>query len=162
MSEDAAGERSTRSRLAIVPFALGFLGAVVLVVLVARGGSGSEVEAFAAPEDCIQAWNDDEDAKAFARHNFGFHQYTKAEVGYMPAAAGETVVEDRSAGECTVIFARTTLDPEIGYAGQILVKEDWTPLDQILQSADLARLQKDALPGANAKPNRQGDLAELE
>jgi len=143
--------------------ALLLFGAVVGVVVVAGGDSeqdrGTE---FDAPARCLDAWNSDEDARSFTRHNYGFHQYTRAEVGYIRPIAGETISDDPELGDCVVVFARTSLDPEVEYAGMVLAKGTWTQLDSMLETSDLARLQREAFEGANAKTTQPGDLIELE
>jgi hypothetical protein len=60
-----------------------------------------------------------------------------------------------------VVFASTTLDPEVEYAGQIELNGDWTPLSAVVAPVELAWLQRAALDAANARPTPEGKLSPL-
>jgi hypothetical protein len=150
-----------RARITVAIVAAGFLVAVVAIVLVA-GGSGSEerVAAFPAPKECLEAWNSDEEAESFARHNRISHNYTEAEVGYLSQATAE-ISGDPGAGDCAVAFARNSIDPEIVAAGQALIDGRWVPLSEVMDPNSVAELQSRAFDGANAEPTVEGDLAPI-
>jgi hypothetical protein len=134
---------------------------LIVVVLALSGGSASESSAAAAPGECVKAWNRDENALSFARHNLTFHGYDRAEVGYLDPSPGASVSDEAAAGECAVIFARSSLDPEPLAAGQVISGGAWITLDTVLPSADLARLQSEAFDGANVEPAPSGELVPL-
>ena len=114
----AASPEEARKRVLFAAAAAIVLLAIVLAIVLAGGTDGGE-SAAAAPAECLERWNDDPDALAYARHNAIFHNYSQAEVGYMPETGAETVSSDPSEGSCVVVFARTNLDPEPIAAGQI-------------------------------------------
>jgi hypothetical protein len=154
-----APARSDRARILLALGALAAFGAVVAVVAVTAGGSDDSGGAGAeAPQECIDAWNEDRAALAFARHNSIFHNYNSAEVGYLTPAADASISSDPETGECVVVFARTQLDPEALAAGQILEGGVWTPLTDVTDVNTVARLQSEAFDGANAKPTIDGEI----
>jgi hypothetical protein len=138
------------------------LGAVAGIVVLAGGGSDArQAPEHAAPEDCLRAWNSDEEARAFTRHNVTGHGYTMAQVGFIDLGADPTVSGDRAAGDCVVIFARSSLDPEIIAAGEVQVQGTWMPLSELLDPNVVAELQSEASEGSNAEPTSLGELAPL-
>jgi hypothetical protein len=153
------GEGGVRGRLVIALGALLLFGAIVAVVLLLAGGS-PERSAAAAAAECLDAWNEDEAALAFSRHNQISHNYREAEVAYLNMREA-SVSSDSEAGQCVVIFARTELDPEAIAAGQVLRGDIWVPLNQVLDLNTVARLQSEAFDGANAEPTQTGELVAL-
>jgi hypothetical protein len=154
-----APARSDRGRILLALGALAAFGVVVAVVAVTAGGSGDSGGAGAEPpQECIDAWNQDRAALAFARHNSIFHNYSSAEVGYLTPAADASVSSEAETGECVVVFARNQLDPEALAAGQILEGGVWTPLTDVTDVNTVARLQSEAFDGANAKPTIDGEI----
>ncbi len=154
-----APEASDRRRILLALYALIAFAAVVVVVAVTAGGSDDgESSASAAPSECISAWNGDREALAFARHNSIFHNYTAAQVGYLTPAADASVSDTPEAGDCVVVFPRNQLDPEPQAAGQILEKGVWTPLIEATDINTVARLQSEAVDGANAEPTPDGKI----
>lgn len=137
-----------------------FVALVVGVVLIAPGSQDDEEPATTASRECLDRWNSDEGALSYARHNRTFHRYSEAQVGYLPDDGSSTTIsDDPNHGSCVVVFARSTLDPEPGAAGQIDRGGRWTPLTQIVVGNKLAALQNAALRGANAQPTEEGELA---
>lgn len=128
------------------------------VILVATGGSEEGATA-AAPSECLDAWNSDEAALSYARHNRTFHRSSEVQVGYMDPAADPTLSSDPGAGSCAVVFARASIDPELPASGEVEQDGGWVPLSEFLEESDLARLQSEAIVGANAVPTAQGELA---
>ena len=149
---------SARTRLLFALVALLTFGVVVAVVAVTAGGDDDSGAAAAAPEECIDAWNGDRNALAFARHNSIFHNYNTAQVGYLTPGADASVSGERGAGECVVVFARNELDPEPQAAGQIVDKGVWRPLIEVTDVNTVARLQSEAFNGANAEPTIDGEI----
>lgn len=158
-TNEAAPGAPDRRRIVLALGALALFGAVVAVVAVTAGGSDEGPAASAAPQECLDAWNNDRDAVAFAQHNSIFHNYTSAQVGYLTPAADASISSDPDAGECTVVFARNQLDPEPFAAGQILEDGAWRPLAQVVEVNTVARLQSEAFDGANAEPTSDGKIA---
>jgi hypothetical protein len=60
---------SSRARALIAIGALAALGILIAVVLLATSGSGPEHEFAAPPQECIDRWNNDEQAVATGVHN---------------------------------------------------------------------------------------------
>ena len=149
---------SARTRLLFALVALLTFGVVVAAVAVTAGGDDESGAAAAAPEECIDAWNGDRNALAFARHNSIFHNYSTAQVGYLTPGTDASVSDDRGAGECVVVFARNELDPEPQAAGQIVDKGVWRPLIEVTDVNTVARLQSEAFAGANAEPTIDGEI----
>ena len=147
-----------RRRILLAVYALVAFAAVVAVVAVTAGGGDDESTASAAPQECVDAWNSDRDAIAYARHNSIFHNYTDAQVGYLTPSGDASVSSDAGAGECVIVFARNSLDPEPQAAGQILQEGTWTPLIRISDVNTVARLQSEAFNGANAEPTIDGKI----
>lgn len=135
---------------------------VVSAILIVRSGSGDRSAAGPAPKGCLRAWNSDKEAIAFSRHNAIAHNYNEAQVGYMRADGESTTVsDDPGSGECVVVFARTSLDPEAVAAGQIQRDGQWVPLSGLIDVNQLAEMQSDAFDGANAEPTMEGKLLAL-
>ena len=148
-----------RARIAIAVGAAVALIAIVAVVALASGG-GSEREAVAADEECIQAWNSDAAARAYGRHNFSFHLYKGALVTHLDAEANEVGADE---GFCAVVFPAEVLDAEPFAAGQVLRGKQWSPISQ-LDQVDLARvgeLQVLAAGAPNTVLDVRGVLAPL-
>lgn len=128
-----AREGGSRARIAIA-IAVGLTAAVVAVALT----SGDEADqSAAAPERCVEAWNRDEAALAYGRHNFNFHFYEGALVTFLDRAGRELAAGE--GGRCAVIFPSRSLDPEPFAAGQVLEGGGWTPISE-MRGVDLARL----------------------
>ena len=138
-------------------------GVGVAVLLVALEPSASDGSGAAAPTECLQKWNSDENALTYARHNRTFHRYSEAQVGYLlDDGSSATISDDPSDGPCVVVFPRPVLDPEIAAAGQTEQEDgSWSPLSEIIDPDELAALQSAALGAANAQPTPEGELAPL-
>jgi hypothetical protein len=129
------------------------------VIVVALGGSGGGDAAPAeAPSECLRAWNADPASTSFGTHNYSFgHDYRQARVSYRSAPE----LSESDDGECTVVFARLSLDQEPFAAGQILEGNKWESLSEI-EGVDLNRvseLQGEALASPNASLLPDGRLA---
>ncbi len=112
------------------------------------------------PEECARAWNDDQSALAYGRHNFNFHLYRGALVIYLDREAAESTAQ---AGSCAVVFPSEVLDAEPIAAGQILNGKRWDPISS-LEGVDLnrvAELQVRAVGAPNAELDTSGQLSPL-
>ena len=92
-------QTGNRARGAIIAGAAALLGAIVAIVVL-TGGSGDAEERAAGPppERCVRAWNADQAALAYGRHNFNFHDYEGALVTYLDDAAREVAAGE--SGRC--------------------------------------------------------------
>ena len=135
------------------------LGAAVGVALLLGGGGDQGGDAFAAPEECLDAWNGDEDALSKGRHASTFHVYDEVTVGHL---ADDSEVAAEGSGPCVVVFARTELDPEMEWAAFEADGDVWSSLSERLEPSALSALQTEALETANATIIPTGELAVLE
>jgi hypothetical protein len=146
------------SRVLFAAAAGAVLAAVVAVVALAGGDSGPEEEPLELA--CVEAWNDDEAALAYGRHNFNFHHYETARVIHLNVPAGAQLGGDEM--PCSVVFPSEVLDPEPQYAGMALLGGTWTALSSVgFDEIKLAELQAEAAVAPNAAIDRQGRLREL-
>ncbi len=60
------------------------LAGLIAVILLGSSGPSEEGDAAPAPDECLKAWNSDQRAIDFGRHNSVAHGYSDVEVGYMP------------------------------------------------------------------------------
>ena len=157
-----SGENSPqdpRARLVFAGALAAVLVAVVVVVLVvgASGGPDSpDVEP--APTACVDGWNESRRALLFGKHNSSAHQYTDVQVTYLTKEAEPA---DAETGMCAVVFGRSTLDPEPGASGQVLLPSgQWLPISVRLgvDDRELQKLQVDALSAANAELQEDGSI----
>ena len=160
MSRAGASPRPSRARLGVAVAAAVLLAGLIAVILLGSSGPSEEGDAAPAPDECLKAWNSDQQAIDFGRHNSVAHGYSDVEVGYMPNEGSAHLSADPDAGECTVVFAANQLDPEQQAAGQIHAEGPWVPLSNSLEPAALAELQSAAVGGANAIVTPQGNLIE--
>ena len=137
----AATEDTAKGRIVFaIVLAAGLLTAIVVV----SATSGDEIAA--APEACLRDWNADPVSRERGRHVLTLHRYTEAQVGPSEAA------------ECTVVFPRSSLDPEREYAGFAHTGIGWTPLSESLTEEELVALQSSAQAEANVEITRDGEL----
>lgn len=150
---------SQRARLAIALAAAIALAGIIVVVAVASGGDSEDEPVAAAPKRCVEAWNSDEAARAYGRHNFSFHLYKGALVTFL-SRAGEQV-EEGDGGLCAVIFPSEALDPEPFAAGQVLEGRSWTPISGLsgIELTTVAELQVLAAGSPNTTLSIRGVLA---
>ena len=155
------GTGGSRARILIAVGAAVVLAAVIIVVAVASGGGSEGRDVVAAPQPCIDAWNDDQAALAYGRHNFSFHEYTGALVTYLTEDGRE--VGAGEGGLCAVVFPSRALDPEPFAAGQVLRKDLWFPISELqgMELSRLAELQVLAAGSPNTTLDVQGTLAPL-
>jgi hypothetical protein len=157
-ADEAAEETSPRARLVFAGvLALALIGVVVAVLIVGRSDDSSpDVEP--APTACVDSWNDNRRALLFGKHNSSAHDYSDVQVTYLTKEADPA---DAETGMCAVVFGRSTLDPEPGASGQVLLPNgQWLPISVRLgvEDAKLQRLQVDALQAANAELQEDGSI----
>jgi hypothetical protein len=146
------------SRVLFAAAAGAVLAAVVAVVALAGGDTDPEEEPLELA--CVEAWNDDEAALAYGRHNFNFHDYEAARVIRLSVPAATQLGGEQT--PCSVIFPSETLDPEREAAGMAFVGGTWTALSSIgFDDIKLAELQAEAATAPNAAIDREGRLREL-
>jgi hypothetical protein len=142
------------------------LGAAVvllaIVVVVATTSGGEEHQTVAADPACIKAWNADEAALSYGRHNFTYHLYEGALVTHLDAE-GNQADGGANGGLCAVIFPSKVLDAEPFAAGQVLRGGDWTPISSLdrVQLNRVAELQVLAAGHPNTTLDSEGALAAL-
>lgn len=150
---------SPRARLLFAGILAAVLAAVVGAILIVGASGGSDdPDVEPAPTACVDGWNDSERALLFGKHNASAHDYSDVEVTYLTKEAEPA---DAQTGMCAVIFGRSTLDPEPGASGQVLLPNDrWLPISVRLGVDDrqLQKLQVDALQGANAELQDDGSI----
>jgi hypothetical protein len=149
-----------RARIAIAAGAAVVLIAIVVVATVASGG-GTEREQVAADPHCIDAWNADDTARAYGRHNFSYHLYKGALVTFLDIDGNE--VGAGEGGLCAVIFPSKVLDVEPFAAGQVLRGKHWSPISSLdrVQLTRVAELQVLAAGSPNTTLDVQGVLTPL-
>lgn len=152
-------EPASRARLLFAAGAAIVLAAVVVVVLVAGSDSVDLPEPAEASAECVDSWNHDAAALSFGAHNATAHGYVDIHVTHLSDDGSE--LADPDSGSCAVIFARSTLDPEPGAAGQLLSEDGaWEPLAgrSGYDVSSLTELQSDALQLANAELQPDGTI----
>jgi hypothetical protein len=157
-SEPQPGSAGARTRLLYAGGALAGFGALTAIVLIASGGGDDVPPAEPAPQACLDAWNEDEDALADGRHASGFHGYSRTQVAYI-SQQGDLLGPDRAPGaECAVIFASNGLDSEPDFAVRTLQEGSWNGINTRVDPSVLAGLQAGAFSGANATLQQAGEL----
>ena len=161
MQSGESAAPSARARILIAVGAGVVLAAIIVVIAVASGGGSDGREAVAAPQRCIDAWNRDQAALAYGRHNFNFHQYEGALVTYLTEGGRE--VGEGEGGLCAVIFPSQALDPEPFAAGQVLRKDLWFPISELdgIELSRVGELQVLAAGSPNTTLDVQGELTAL-
>jgi hypothetical protein len=139
-------------RLTVIAAGILLLGGVVGAVVLSGGESGPE--AAAPPPGCIERWNSDPAARAFGIHNYGSHRYTRVQMLLL-----DTRGRPSERGDCGVVFAAQSLDPEPGAAAQVHVGGQWQALiGQGTSGERLGELQSEALANANATLGPAGTI----
>jgi hypothetical protein len=139
-------------RLTLIAALTVLLGGTVAAVVIAGGGSGSG--ASPPPPGCVERWNSDPAARAFGIHNYGAHRYTRVQM---------LLVGDRGQpaerGNCGIVFAAPSLDPEPFAAAQVHVGGQWVSLiSQGISARRLGLLQSRALDNSNATLGPAGTI----
>ena len=138
---------SQRARLLIAGGTLAALAVLIVVVLLVSGDEERTFEA--APQACVDDWNQDGAALVLGQHQFSIHRYQRLEVGYANDA-------------CRVIFSAAVLDAEPASTVQILRKIGWVPLaGQGVPREQLAKLQTSAQEAYNALLQPDGSIEPL-
>lgn len=150
-----------RARILIAAGAAAALAAIIAVVAVVSGGDSDGRSTVAAPPRCVEAWNSDQAARAYGRHNFSFHLYEGALVTFLGETGQE--VGEGEGGLCAVIFPSQALDPEPFAAGQALKGKFWFPISGLegIQLSRVAELQVIAAGSPNTRLDVRGELTAL-
>jgi hypothetical protein len=139
-------------RLTIIGAALLLLGGIVAAVVISSGDSPARAEP--PPPGCVEKWNSDPAARAFGIHNYGAHRYTRVQ---MLLIDGRGRPSER--GQCGIVFAAQSLDPEPFAAAQIHVGGQWVSLIGEGTSPErLGGLQSGALERSNATLGPAGTI----
>ena len=107
------------------------------------------------PASACEAGTPIPETLAAGRHLAVAHNYTEAQVGYL-VPGGDTITDERDGRECVVVFARTTLDPEVEAAGEIELNGDWTPLSAVGQGGSAVRDAEGGLRRCQRQAHRGG------
>jgi hypothetical protein len=143
-----------RRRLAAAGLVAALFGALILVVVLARSGSG----AGAAPAECVESWNRINAATTIGRHSYASHGYRQTQVRFL-SVGGDAVEEDAPEARCAVVFPAETLDPEPTAAAYVR-QGGWVSLgERGVDEERLAELQREAVTGANAGLRPDGTLS---
>jgi hypothetical protein len=129
----------------------------VLIAVVVLAGSGGKSNAAPAPRECMRSWNSDQSALADGRHVALAHHYTEAQLGYMDADGAGSISNDPNGRECVVVFASTTLDPEVEYAGQIRAEWRLDPAERGGRAAGAGRAAKCRLRRCQRQTHSRGE-----
>lgn len=132
-------------------------GLLIAVVLLSGGGSGDD-EVAEADAECLRSWNADPAALALGRHQANYHRYSAAQILRLDVDGG--TLEADSTGTCTVAWAAGVPARELRASAQVFQNGKWLALNQVgeVTPEQLAELQDDAIAGANAGLNEQGQL----
>lgn len=146
------------SRVLFAAGAGAVLAALVAIVALRGGEEGSE--ATALDVGCVRAWNDDDAALAYGRHQHSFHDYDAARVMHLSVPAGAELGGDEN--PCAVVFPSEALDPEPEAAGMAFLGGTWITLSSVgFDDVERAELQAEAARAPNAGIDPQGRLREL-
>lgn len=144
-----AGEERGGRPWAAVAGAVLLLIAGILVAVVLRDSE----ETSSAPEECVEAWNEDRLAVSLGRHQYSDHGYNRVEITRLDPVSLAT-----GEGDCTVIFPARLLDPEPIAAALVLRNDRWIPVAELrgVTLPDLGELQAEALDATNGTLVREG------
>jgi hypothetical protein len=157
---DSAMAESNRSRLIFAGGLAGLL-AIAAIVLISSSG-GSEHTFTAAPQRCLDGWNDDPSAPAqLGVHQYDAHGYNYVEVLTLSPDGSSPVPESDPAAVCAVLFASPTLDAEASAAALVQVGGGWQPLSRLQQTSRLSEYQSQAQEDYNAELQSDGTIEPL-
>lgn len=153
---DTENAQGSRGRLLIAVGAMLLLAAVVTVAaLTASSGSPAEED----PDDCVEAWNASRTAIADGLHAVQAHDYGPVEVTRVDDE-GKPIGTDSEEGRCAVVFAAEKVDFEPDFGVRVYASGRWTGLfySDAVPVEEIARIQRDAVAGANATLQPDGTL----
>lgn len=152
---------SARLRLAAAIAATVVLAALVGLVVLLGGGS-AEHSFEAAPPECVDAWNEDPQARRLGQHQYATHLYENVQVLTLSADFAEPVPAGEPGARCAAIFAALSLDAEVSAAASVNVRGRWAPLSGYQPHERLAAMQAEAQRGYNTELLEDGTLEPLE
>jgi hypothetical protein len=151
-----------RARLLFAGGTLAVLAIVVAAVLVLSSGGGDDHEFTAAPQDCVDAWNEDVSAQSLGRHQFDFHHYSEVQVLTLDGKTKDEAPEGSPGALCAVAFASSSLDAELAAAALIRRSGTWYALSDLETDPNrLAELQSNAKSAYNAELTEDGKIEPL-
>ena len=151
----------SRGRLAFASVLAAGLVIAIAVVLLASSGESKHTFT-AAPERCLEGWNDDPSAPAkLGVHQYDAHGYNYVEVLTLSSDGSAPVSESDPTAVCTILFASPTLDAEASAAALVQVRGSWQPLSRLQQSSRLAEYQAQAQTDYNAELQSDGTIEPL-
>jgi hypothetical protein len=157
-AQDPAG--GGRARLV---FAAGLAGLLAVTAIVLLSQSGDSKHTFsAAPERCLDGWNDDPSAPAnLGVHQYDAHGYNYVQVLTLSSDGSAPVPESEPAAVCAVLFASPTLDAEAAAAALVQLQGGWQPLTRLQGTSRLADYQSQAQEDYNARLQSDGTIDPL-
>jgi hypothetical protein len=160
MNQPEGAPAPDRSRLF---FAAGLAGllAIAAIVLIAQSGS-PEHKFTAAPQRCLDGWNDDPAAPAnLGVHQYDAHGYNYVQVLTLSPDGSTPTPESEPTSLCAVLFAAPRLDAEAAAAALIKLPRGWQPLTILQQTDRLAEYQTQAQREYNAELQEDGTIDPL-
>ena len=152
---------SNRTRLIFALALVGLFGVLVGVVVLAQSG-GEDRDFDPAPEECVDAWNEDESIIGLAQHQAVAHNYSRVEVAYGTGDGSKVSSKPFEGGSCVLVFAASQLDSELAAAAMINRGKTWEPMVGTGAGVNvLNELQDGALEAANATLDADGRLSPL-
>jgi hypothetical protein len=149
-----------RARLVFAAVLAGLL-IVAAIVLVSQSG-GVEHEFVAAPDSCLDGWNEDPSAPSkLGIHQYDAHGYNYVQVLTLSSDGSAPAAESEPTAFCAVLFARTTLDAEASAAALVKLPAGWQPLSALQPSQRLAEYQAQAQEEYNAELQEDGTIEPL-
>jgi hypothetical protein len=136
--------------------------ALVVAAIVLIAGSGSpEHEFTAAPERCLDGWNDDSAAVTLGTHQYDVHGYNRVQVVTLSSDGSAPASDSEPGSICAVLFASPALDAEIAAAVSVQLPEGWRGLDTLQPADRLADYQAQAQREYNAELQQDGTIEPL-
>ncbi len=149
-----------RARL-IFAAGLAALLAVAAIVLVSQSG-GSKHTFSAAPERCLDGWNEDATAPSqLGVHQYDAHGYNYVQVLTLSSDGSAPVPESEPTAVCGILFASPNLDAEVSAAGLVQLPGGWQPLSRLQETSRLAEYQAQAQEDYNARLQQDGMIEPL-
>jgi hypothetical protein len=157
--EGGSSEGGGRARLLFAGGLAGLL-AIGAIVLIASSGSAKH-EFTAAPEQCIDGWNDDSEAVTLGTHQYDVHGYNRVQVTTLRGNGSAPAPESDPKAICAVLFASPALDAEIAAAVSVQLPEGWRGLDVLQPPERLGEYQAQAQEEYNAELQQDGSIEPL-
>jgi hypothetical protein len=136
--------------------------ALVVAAIVLIAGSGTpEHEFTAAPERCLDGWNDDTEAVTLGTHQYDVHGYNRVEVTTLKSDGSAPAPDSDPKSICAVLFASPALDAEVAAAVSVQLPAGWRGLDTLQPPGRLGEYQARAQEEYNAELQEDGTIESL-